>query len=97
MKASISPEAELELIDAAIYYAREADRELGFAFVAEFERVLNLLSTQPQLGVPWGNNRRRFPLRRFPYSLVYYLKGDEVRIVALAHHRREPYYWSGRR
>lgn len=70
MIPSVSPEAELELTDGAAYYAREADAELGFAFIVEFERALTLLSTQPKLGALW-RNRRRFPLRRFPYSIIY--------------------------
>ncbi len=69
MIPSVSSEAELELTDAAVRYAREANPELGFAFITEFERTLALLCNQPQLGAPW-RNRRRFPLRRFPYSII---------------------------
>ena len=36
MTPSVSPDAELELTDGAVYYAREANAELGFAFIAEF-------------------------------------------------------------
>ena len=95
MTPSVSPEAELELTDGAVYHAREANAELGFAFIAEFERALNLLCMHPQLGAPW-RNRRRFPIHRFPYSIVYYIKGEELRVIALAHHRRQPDYWAGR-
>lgn len=35
-------------------------------------------------------------LRRFPYSVIYYIRAEELRVVALAHHRRKPGYWSGR-
>lgn len=95
MIPSISPEADRELSDGAVYYAQEGNPDLGFAFVAEFERALNLLCVQPQLGASW-RGRRRFPLRRFPYSIIYYIKGDELRVIALAHHRRRPGYWAGR-
>jgi len=30
------------------------------------------------------------------YSIVYYVRGEELRVIALAHHRRRPSYWSGR-
>ncbi|MGH8729915.1 MAG: type II toxin-antitoxin system RelE/ParE family toxin [Burkholderiales bacterium] len=96
MISSVSPDAELELTDGAIYYAREANAELGLAFIAEFEEVLNLLRAYPELGAPW-RNRRRFPMRRFPYSIIYYTKGEELRVIALAHHRRKPGYWAGRK
>jgi hypothetical protein len=36
-------------------------------------------------------------MRRFPYSLIYTVIGDEVRILAVAHHSRRPGYWRGRK
>ena len=40
MIPSVSLEAERELTDGARFYAREANAELGLAFIAEFERSL---------------------------------------------------------
>lgn len=96
MTPSVSPEADWELTEAALYYAREANADLGLAFIAEFERGIALLCTQPHLGAPW-RRRRRLPLYRFPYSIIYYVSGDELRIIALAHHRRKPQYWANRK
>ena len=70
MIASVSPEAERELIDGARFYAREAGAELGLAFIAEFERAVGLLSAYPRLGPLWHGTTRRFPLRRFPYGII---------------------------
>ncbi|HVQ61424.1 MAG TPA: hypothetical protein VMS53_05020 [Burkholderiales bacterium] len=28
--------------------------------------------------------------------IIYYLRDEDLRVVALAHHRRKPEYWSGR-
>lgn len=64
MKASVGPEADRELTDAAVFYAREGGAEVGLAFIAEYERVVALLCAHPKLGALWKNNRRRFPLRR---------------------------------
>ena len=97
MTPSVSPEADWELTKEAVFYAREGGAELGGAFVTEFERALALLCDHPELGAPWRNRRRRFPLRKFPFSLIYYVRGDELRVVALAHHRRAPDYWAGRK
>ena len=96
MIPSVSPEADRELTESAIYYAREGGRELGLAFVAEFERVLHFLCLHPHIGAQWRNERRRFPLRRFPYSIVYYIRDDELRVVAIAHHKMRPTYWVDR-
>jgi plasmid stabilization system protein ParE len=97
MTPSVSDEADRELTDATVYYTREASPALALAFVAEFERALDLLCTYPHLAAVWRKNRRRFPLRRFPYSIIYYVSGDELRVVALAHHRRRPTYWDRRK
>ncbi len=96
MIASVSPAADWELSEGAMHYAREADAQIGLAFILEYERALALLCVHPNLGAPWRNGRRRFPLRRFPYSIVYYIRGEELRVVALAHHRRKPAYWRAR-
>jgi plasmid stabilization system protein ParE len=95
--SSVSSDAELELIDGALFYAREANAELGLAFIAEFERSLGVLLDYPRLGPVWRGQTRRFPLRRFPYTIIYQLKPDEIRVIALAHQRRKPGYWRGRK
>lgn len=97
MTPSVSVEAERELIDGALFFAREANAELGLAFIAEFERSVGVLCDYPPLGPVWRGSTRRFPLRRFPYSIIYQLKPDEIRVIALAHQSRRPGYWRGRK
>ena len=71
MTPSVAPEVEWELTEGAVYYAREGGAELGRAFISEFERVVAFLCTHPRIGAEWRNGRRRFPLRRFRYSVIY--------------------------
>jgi toxin ParE1/3/4 len=97
MTPSVSSEADWELTREAVFYAREGGAELGNAFISEFERALSLLCANPELGVRWRNSRRRFPLRKFPFSIIYFTRGSELRVIALAHHSRKPDYWSGRK
>ena len=42
MSVSVSPDAERELIDGAQFYAERADKELGLAFIDEFEHAKDL-------------------------------------------------------
>jgi hypothetical protein len=35
-------------------------------------------------------------MHRFPYSIIYDLANDEIRIYAIAHHSRHPAYWRQR-
>jgi plasmid stabilization system protein ParE len=96
VKISLSAQAELELVEGAAYYAREANAEIAEAFISEFDRSAKLLGEYPKLGTIWRGRIRRLPLRRFPYSIVYSLSQAEVRILAVAHQRRRPGFWRGR-
>lgn len=57
MTPSVGPEADRELTDSALYYTREGNAKLGLAFIATFERALELLCSNPQLGATWRNER----------------------------------------
>ncbi|BAL26403.1 type II toxin-antitoxin system RelE/ParE family toxin [Azoarcus sp. KH32C] len=93
----IHPEAAVELKEAASFYAERAHKELGLALLAEFERAIGLLSDNPELGAMWRGVARRFPLRRFPYSVIYRFIGGSIQVLAVAHQRRRPGYWKKRR
>ena len=97
MKLVVVPPALAELHDVAALYAARANVELGLAFTAEFERTANLLLTNPLLGAIFRGTRRRLSLRRFPYSVIYQITSEELRVVAVAHHRRRPGYWANRK
>lgn len=53
MIVSIHPAAADELRETASFYSKQANQALGFAFIAEFERALCLLSSNPELGAIW--------------------------------------------
>lgn len=96
MKLVVAPAALAELQDAAAFYALKANVGLGLAFVAEFERTANFVLANPLVGAVFRGTRRRYILRRFPYSIIYQVTTDELRVIAVAHHRRRPGYWTGR-
>ncbi len=87
--------AALELSDAAAFYEQECPG-LGAALLDEVEAALTSLAQFPE-GAPVLRGRiRRKVLLRFPYSLMYSLHPDNVRILAVAHDKRRPFYWRGR-
>lgn len=92
MSWSLSPDAETELEQAAAYYVNQASIAVAGAFLDDFERAARLLAEYPGLGTPASQGRRLMPLRRFPFSLLYSIEGTEIRISAVAHHRRRPGY-----
>jgi hypothetical protein len=40
---------------------------------------------------------RRCVLKRFPYNVLFRFNDEQIEIVAIAHHKRRPGYWSRRR
>jgi plasmid stabilization system protein ParE len=60
------------------------------------EAAVAFLGQYPEGAPKVGREVRRFV--QFPYSLIYrHLGADEVRILAVAHQKRRPRYWTGRR
>ena len=88
-------EAAEELEAAVKYYDAQAP-DLGQSLVREVERLCSLIIKNPRTGSEVRPYVRRRLLRRFPFSLLYSIEDDEILIVAVAHHRREPGYWRER-
>ena len=97
MRYSLHPEAASDLRDAAGYYRDQAGNALSQSLLDEFERSVTMLLQHPALGAVWRHGKRRFVMRRFPFSLIYLVVGEEIRILALAHHSRRPGFWRQRR
>jgi len=95
MRTSFHLLAERELNDAATYYERESSG-LGVAFLNEVERSCDAIGQFPEAApVAVGSIRRRL-LRRFPYALLYSVRSEEIRILAVMNLKRRPNYWIGR-
>lgn len=97
MKYSLHPEAEDDLREAAEFYRERAGNALSQALFTEFERSMELLLQHPGLGALWRRDKRRYVMQHFPFSLVYIVSGEEIRILAVAHHSRRPGYWRSRK
>jgi len=95
MRLEFHPEAELELIEAAVYYETQVTG-LGECFESEIRRATDLLLDQPGIGLPANPNLRKFVLTRFPFTLFYSVTTDVLRIESVAHQRRRPGYWRSR-
>lgn len=89
--------AEMEIDEAADWYAAKDDGErLADDFLAELDRVVRQVHERPQAWTEIEPGVRRVVLRRFPYALIYAVKPQEILVLAVAHHSREPGYWHGR-
>jgi plasmid stabilization system protein ParE len=96
MHVILHPLAEPELLEAVRFYEDRAPG-LGKDLLQDFQRAVDRIRDNPESGVKMGQLVRRLLLRRFPFSILYRTSGDELRVLALMHHRRRPGYWKGRR
>ncbi|MDB4980189.1 MAG: plasmid stabilization protein [Myxococcales bacterium] len=97
MIVRLGPAAEAELQEAMAWY--DARREgLGLLLLLAVSATLERIGRAPRSFTPAGPERRyrRALVGRFPYQLIFELANDEVRVLAVAHLRRQPGYWTGR-
>lgn len=97
MRISFSDAAQSDLDSASDWYLDEKAPHAAERLADDVDHALTLLGRFPKLGVAAAHQARMLALRHFPYSLIYRLDGDLIRIIALAHHSRRPTYWRGRR
>ena len=88
--------AEHDLESAFEFYRQTGSDKVALRLLAEFERAVELLESNPGLGTPTSANRRSCPLKKFPYSLIYKPVEAGVRILVVRHHRQEPGYGGDR-
>ena len=76
---------------------------LGLRFLDAIEAATDRVADMPHSGAVWrlaalslDASVRRFPLSTFPYTLVYTADAAGVLVVAVAHGRRRPGYWTQR-
>ena len=93
----LDPEAEIELQEAAAYYAarsKPACRRFLKAALQLAQLIAGAPDRFPRIMAPLID----LPIRRalvpgFPYALVFTTHEDRVQILAVAHLSREPGYW----
>lgn len=95
MKIRQHPAASVELDDALAWYAQRSPRAAE-ALWREVLRAQEVVKAFPLANLLIGATTRRFVLHAFPYDLIYAFAGDDLWIVAYAHHKRRPGYWLDR-
>jgi plasmid stabilization system protein ParE len=97
MRVIFSPEAHQEFEEAERYYQRQVPGlGLGARFRAEVRSALRRIGAWPLAYPSERGDIRRMTMSRFPYKLLYSVEADHIFIIAVAHHHREPTYWTGR-
>lgn len=87
--------AQIELDEAIEYYNYEVPG-LGDAFLTEVLNAIDRIGGFPEAWRPCSKRTRRCQTRRFPYGVIYQIRGQEILILAIANLHRKPGYWKDR-
>lgn len=91
----ITSAAETDFTESLCWYAERSQRAAD-GFETEFDRALASIGADPGR-FPRCDDRHQFYLmRRYPFQVIYREQSDQVAIIAVAHAKREPGYWSNR-
>ena len=95
MNYSFHPEAREEFFKT-INYFEECQKGLGLEFSKEVFSTIQRIIHFPLAWSKFSKNTRRCLTYRFPYGVIYQIKGEEVIIIAVMQLNREPGYWDKR-
>jgi hypothetical protein len=87
--------AQIEFDEAVTFYNQQRDG-LGYEFAAEVWDTVSRIVRHPEAWTKLSKRTRRCRTKRFPYGVIYQIRGDRILIVAVAHLRRKPGYWRDR-
>lgn len=92
---TFNPEAELEYEDALEWYSQR-DSRVADRFEAAIDHAIQAIIAHPTMYPLCDRIHRLVLARGFPYVLIYRIDDDEARVIAVAHAKRRPGYWSNR-
>lgn len=98
--AEFLPDAAAEMAEAAAFY-EERQPTLGSRFLTCVAEALQSIEAMPYAAAYWSDDFtrehgvRRLVMREFPFTIVYVTEPALV-IVAVAHTKRRPDYWTKR-
>ena len=88
--------AEREAREAFEWY-RARDPDIADRFEGAFRQTVTKIGAAPLRFPPHAHSTRRAVVERFPWVVVFLVRAESIRILAVAHMRRRPGYWRGRR
>jgi len=81
---------------SAVRWYDERVQGAGDLLVAAIDDAIGKVVEAPLRWPVLEGEYRRHVMKKYPYSIVYRLRADEIFVVAVAHHARQPDYWRRR-
>ena len=95
MRVTFHPHARAEFRTSRNWY-HERSSLSAFAFAQTVANAISRISDAPNTFPLADHGTRKFVLQRFPFNIFYRISETQIVIVALAHQKRRPGYWSDR-
>ena len=95
MRVRLHPEARAELREARKWYFERSPLS-ATAFAHAVDNAVSQIVEAPTRYPMAEHGTRKFVLQRFPFNVFYRQDETEIIIVAVAHQKRRPGYWSNR-
>lgn len=91
----LKPAAEADLLDAYEWYERR-EGGLGADFMRCVDDCMQLIRRHPEMYPTIHRHLRQGVVRRFPYSVMYFIANGDVIVTAIFHAARDPRIWKRR-
>jgi plasmid stabilization system protein ParE len=95
MRVKLHPHARAELRAARKWYYERSPLS-AFAFVQTVAIAISRIREASNTFPLADHGTRKFVLQRFPFNIFYLSRETEIVVVAVAHQKRRPGYWSSR-
>ena len=95
MRFYFHPDADAEF-DKAVEYYEQCQPGLGLEFAEEVYAAIARVIEYPDAWSAMSKNTRRCLINRFPFGLIYQVKTNVLRIIAVDNLHRRPGYWKER-
>ncbi|MGD9387539.1 MAG: type II toxin-antitoxin system RelE/ParE family toxin [Gammaproteobacteria bacterium] len=95
MRVAFRPEARREALSARDWYEMQVPG-LGRRFAQALDAAIESIFRNPGAYRKLDGDCRRILLRRFPYSVIFRVRHDELLVIAVFHHSRRPGAWRRR-
>ena len=91
----IRPAAEADLKEAYEWY-EQREAGLGVEYLRCVDSCVQLVRRQPEIYPMIHKHVRQGVVRRFPYSVMYFIAGDDIIVASVFHASRDPKIWKRR-
>ena len=96
---AIHPRADSDIEDVLSRYQEQTAYQAGSKFLTELEKCFGFVKNFPRAGslrlgdVVGRSDIRTWPMRKFPFLLVYKETPDQVNVLRVLHQRRDIPRW----